>query len=370
MEETGLFSPATFAGQPLANRIVMAPLTRGRAGPERVPNALMAEYYRQRAGCGLIITEATVVSREGIGWIDSPGIYTETMADAWKRVTEAVHREGTPMVLQLWHCGRASHSDFHDGERPLSASAVRIEGDGIHTPEGKKAYEIPRAMTRADIDRTVRDYRRAAAFARAAGFDGVEIHGANGYLVNQFLDSRSNQREDDYGGSVEKRFRFVGDVIEAVLEVFPAERVGIRLSPNGAFNDMGAPDFRQTFSHAIDRINAYGLGYLHLMDGLDFGFHELGEPMTLEEVRPRFDQLLIANCGYTRDSAERALHAGWADLVAFGRPFIANPDLPARFRHGWPLASWDDMTHWYTPGPEGYTDYPPYDPEEESVAAE
>lgn len=363
MADNGLFSAATFADRRLANRIVMAPMTRGRAGPERIPNALMAEYYRQRASCGLVITEATVVSREGIGWIDSPGIYTEAQAEGWKLVTDAVHGEGTPIVLQLWHCGRASHSDFQDGQLPVSASAVKLEGDGIHTPQGKEDYETPRAMTRADIDRTVQDYRGAAAFAKAAGFDGVEVHGANGYLINQFLDSRSNQRDDAYGGPVENRFRFFAEVLEAVLEIFPAERVGARLSPNGVFNDMGAPDFRETFTHAIGRLNDYGLGYLHVMDGLAFGFHEQGEPMTLEEVRPLFDQLLVANCGYTRNSGEQAIREGWTDLVAYGRPYIANPDLPERFANDWPLAPWDDMSRWYTPGPEGYTDYPAFDPD-------
>lgn len=356
-----LFSPVEFAGQTLKNRMVLAPLTRGRAGAERIPNALMAEYYRQRSGAGLAITEATVISAEGNGWIDSPGVYNDAQVEGWRGVTRTMADAGTPIVLQLWHCGRASHSDFHDGELPLSASAVKLKGDQIHTPRGKKDYETPRAMSHDDIDRTINDYRRAAERAKAAGFPAVEVHGANGYLINQFLDSRSNQRDDEYGGSVENRFRFFARAVEAVLEVYPAERVGTRLSPNGVFNDMGAPDFRETFSYAIERLNAYRLGYLHVMDGLAFGFHEQGSPMTLEEVRPRFDQLIIANCGYTQETGEQALREGWADLVAYGRPFISNPDLPARFRHGWPLAPFDDMTHWYTSGAEGYTDYPAYD---------
>jgi N-ethylmaleimide reductase len=245
---------------------------------------------------------------------------------------------------------------------------VKLQGDHIHTPRGSKPYETPRAMTPEDIDRTVADYRRAAERAKAAGFDAVEIHGANGYLVNQFLDSRSNQRTDDYGGSVDNRFRFYARVIEAVLEVFPAGSVGTRISPNGVFNDMGAPDFRETFTHAIERLNEYGLGYLHVMDGLAFGFHEHGPPMTLEEVRPRFDGLIMANCGYSQAAGEQAIREGWADLVAYGRPFISNPDLPERFRHGWPLEPSDDMTHWYTSGAEGYTDYAPYEPGQAGVA--
>jgi N-ethylmaleimide reductase len=320
----------------------------------------MAKYYEQRSGAGLAITEATVISEEGNGWINSPGIYNEAQVEGWRRITDTMAAAGTPLVLQLWHCGRASHSDFHDGELPLSASAVKIEGDQIHTPLGKKDYETPRAMTREDIDRTIGDFRRAAERAKAAGFEAVEVHGANGYLINQFLDSRSNQRDDEYGGSVDNRFRFFARAVEAVLEVYPAERVGVRLSPNGVFNDMGAPDFRETFSFAIDRLNDYALGYLHVMDGLAFGFHEQGEPMTLADVRPRFDQLLMANCGHTQESGEQAIRDGLADLVAYGRPFISNPDLPARFRNGWPLAPSDDMSLWYTDGPEGYTDYPRY----------
>ncbi len=360
MTDSPLLDPLDFAGTTLNNRVVLAPLTRGRAGPERIPNDLMAEYYRQRAGAGLLITEATVVSKEGIGWIDSPGIYNEAQVRGWKNITDTVHAAGAPIVLQLWHCGRASHSDFHDGQLPLSASAVKIEGDHIHTPLGKKAYEVPRAMSHEDIERTVADYRRAAQYALEAGFDAVEVHGANGYLVNQFLDSRSNQRTDEYGGSLENRFRFFARVLDAVLEVLPPERVGVRLSPNGVFNDMGAPDYRETFLYATERLNALKLGYLHVMDGLAFGFHEQGEPMTLAEFRPRFDQLIMANCGYTQASAEAAIRDGLADLVAFGRPFISNPDLPARFEHGWPLAPADDMSEWYTSGAEGYTDYPAY----------
>jgi N-ethylmaleimide reductase len=360
MPQSALFKPVSFAGSTLKNRIVLAPLTRGRAGDERVPNELMAEYYQQRAGAGLLVSEATVISEEGNGWVGSPGIYNQAQIDGWKRITGLVHQAGTPMVLQLWHCGRASHSDFHDGALPFSASAVKLEGDQIHTPLGKKDYQTPQAMTEADIDRTIGHYRRAAAYAKQAGFDAVEIHGANGYLVNQFLDSRSNQRSDAYGGSLENRFRFFARAIEAVLDVLPPERVGVRLSPNGVFNDMGADDFRETFLFAADRLNEYQLGYLHIMDGLAFGFHERGEPMTLAEFRPRFDQLIMANCGYTQASAEAVLNDGLADLVAFGRPFITNPDLPARFEHGWPLAPSDDMREWYSSGASGYTSYPAY----------
>ena len=357
-----LFQPFSLGSLSIANRIVLAPMTRGRAGLERVPGELMAEYYLQRAGAGLIISEATVVSPQGIGWIDSPGIYTEQMVDGWRLVTEKVRPTGTPMFLQMWHCGRASHSDFHNGSLPVSASAVKLRGDHIHTPLGSKPYEKPRAMTIDEIQATVADYRHAAENAKKAGFDGVEVHGANGYLINQFLDSSTNHRTDQYGGSLENRFRFFREILEAVLEVWPAERVGARISPNGVFNDMGCDDFRKLFLYVAGEINRMNLGYLHIMDGLAFGFHEKGEPMTLAEFRSIYGRTIIGNCGYTKELAETRLKEGTADIIAIGRPFITNPDLPERWKNNWPLNPCEDMSLWYTPGPQGYTDYAPYEP--------
>jgi N-ethylmaleimide reductase len=355
-----LFDPLQLGDLHLKNRIAMAPMTRGRAGETRVANAMMAEHYFQRASAGLLISEATVVSRRGIGWIGSPGIYNEEMVAGWRKVTDRLRPTGTPIFLQLWHCGRASHSDFHDGELPLSASAVRLEGDGIHTPFGKKEYETPRPMTLAEIGATVEEYRQAAQYAKDAGFSGVEVHSANGYLLNQFLESKTNHRTDAYGGSIENRYRLLGEVLSAVLEVWPAQRIGVRLSPNGVFNDMGSPDFRETHLYTIGELNKLRLGYVHIMDGLAFGFHQQGEPMTLGEFRSRFDGVLIGNCGYTRQDAEQRLADGSADMAAFGRPYISNPDLVERFRDNRHLTPWDDMAKWYTPGPEGYIDYPPY----------
>jgi N-ethylmaleimide reductase len=242
-----LFEPLRMGDFELKNRIVLAPMTRGRSGVERIPNSLMAEYYFQRASAGLLITEATVVSAQGNGWIDSPGIYTDKMVAGWRIVTQKLKPTGTPIFLQLWHCGRASHSDFHGGALPVSASAVKLNGDQIHTPRGKKDYETPRALTVDEIKVTVNDYRTAAANAKEAGFSGVEVHSANGYLINQFLDSKTNLRTDDYGGSLENKYRFLKEVMAAVLEIWPSKRVGIRLSPNGVFNEMGSPDFRETF---------------------------------------------------------------------------------------------------------------------------
>lgn len=358
-----LVQPFQLGDLSLPNRVVMAPLTRGRAGKERIPNDLMAEYYVQRASAGLIISEATTISEQANGWLESPGVYTDAMEAGWKRVTSVVHAAGGRMFLQLWHMGRASHSDFHGGSPAVSASAVRIDGDGIHTPLGKKPYETPRALESWEVAEVVADYRRAAARARAAGFDGVEIHAANGYLVDQFLQSKANHRTDDYGGSIEKRARLLEQVVEAVSAEWPAGRVGVRISPNGSFNDMGSPNFREQFTYVAKMLDRCGLAYLHVVDGLGFGFHQLGEPMTLAEFRHVFHGPLIGNCGYSFESAEQAVAEGLADLIAFGRPFISNPDLVERFRHGWPLNKPANMAAWYAPtGAAGYTDFPAYVP--------
>lgn len=360
MTDRSLFDQITVSDIPVKNRIVMAPMTRGRAGDSRVPNELMAEYYHQRSSAGIIITEATVVSPRGIGWIGSPGIYTEAMVEGWRKVTGRLKQTDTPIFLQLWHCGRASHSDFHDGELPLSASPVKLRGDHIHTPLGKKEYETPRAMTTEEISATVGEYRKAALNAKDAGFTGIEVHSANGYLLNQFLDSSTNVRQDMYGGSVENRYRFLGQVLSAVMEVWPADRVGVRLSPNGVFNDMGSEDFRETFTYVIEELDKLNLAYVHVMDGLAFGFHGKGEPMTLDEIRPLYRGTIIGNCGYSMEDAQERIVAGTADLAAFGRPFISNPDLVERLQNNYQLAPYDDMSLWYTPGAAGYTDYPVY----------
>lgn len=360
MSNNLLFEPHMIGRLTVKNRIAMAPLTRGRSGETRVPNDLMAEYYLQRAGAGLLISEATVVSEQGIGWIDSPGIFTDAMVNGWRKVTDTLKPTGTPLFLQLWHCGRVSHSDFHDGRPPVSASDVKLRGDHIHTPLGNKPYEAPRPLTLDEIRTTVNDYRKAAENAKAAGFSGIEVHGANGYLINQFLDASTNLRQDEYGGSIENRFRFFKEVLEAVLQVWEPDQVGARISPNGVFNDMGCDDYRELFLYVAQELNKFGLGYLHVMDGLAFGFHEKGTPMTLDEFRPVFKGTIIGNCGYTKESAEEIIATGTADMIAFGRPFISNPDLVARFKNNWPLNPSDDMNLWYTPGPEGYTDYSPY----------
>jgi N-ethylmaleimide reductase len=354
-----LLEPFRLHDLELRNRVVMAPLTRSRSGPDRVPNTTMAEYYAQRSSAGLIVSEATTISPQANGWLESPGIYTDAMEAGWRLITDTVHARGARIFLQLWHMGRASHSDFHGGRPPVSASAVRISGDGIHTPVGKQPYETPRSLETHEVAAVLADYAAAAARARAAGFDGVEIHAANGYLIDQFLQSKTNLRTDDYGGSIEKRCRFLMDVVTAVSKVWPSRRVGVRISPNGVFNDMGSPNYREQFLHAAAALDRLDLGYLHVVDGLAFGFHKLGEPMTLADFRGVFRGPIVGNCGYTLENAEAAVQEGLADLIAFGRPFISNPDLVERFANGWPLAPMASMTDWYSPtGAKGYTDFP------------
>lgn len=351
-----LLSPVKIGAFNLPNRIVMAPLTRSRAGEERIANQLMATYYSDRATAGLIISEATSISPAGLGWVQSPGIYTDAMIEGWKIVTEAVHQSGGRIVLQLWHCGRASHSDFHDGELPPAPSAIKLQGDQIHTPKGKKEHETPRAMTTREVKQTVEDYGQAAAAAKQAGFDGVEVHSANGYLIDSFLQSKTNHRDDEYGGSVENRTRFLLEIVDRVTKEFEPQRVGVRISPNGSFNDMGSPDYREQFTHVATSLSPKNLAYLHVMDGLGFGFHEIGEPMSLAEFRRCYDGSLIGNCGYDQNSANDRIASGDADCIAFGRPYISNPDLVTRFVNGQSLRDPYPMEYWYSHGAEGYTE--------------
>lgn len=354
-------------GLELKNRVVMAPLTRGRAGETRVPNALMAKYYGQRADAGLIVTEATSISLQAIGFIGNAGIYNDAQTQGWKPVVEAVHNDGAKFFLQLWHQGRASHSDFQvGGKLPVAPSAIKLNGDTIHTPEGKKEYEVPRALETDEIPGIVNDYKEAARRAKEAGFDGVEIHAANGYLIDQFLQSKTNHRSDKYGGSVEKRFQFLKEVVEAIATVFEPGRIGVRLAPNGVFNDMGSPDFREQFLYVASQLDTYGLAYIHVIDGLAFGFHKLGEPITLENLRTVFTGPLMGNCGYDFQKAEEAIESKKADLIAFGRPYITNPDLATRFANGWSLTDYSDMSNWYSHGADGYTTYLTY-PEEQAA---
>lgn len=356
-----LYQPFQLHALKLANRVALAPMTRARAGTERIPNQLMAEYYAQRSGAGLIISEATTVSAQANGWNESPGIYTQAMVEGWKLVTEAIHQAGSKVFLQLWHCGRASHPSFHNGEKHVAPSAIKINAEYIYTPKGKEPHETPRALETDEISGVVEDYRRAALCAKEAGFDGVEIHSANGYLLDTFMQSKTNLREDAYGGSIENRCRLLGEVVSAIKSEWDSHRIGVRFSPNGVFNDMGSPDYREQFTYAAKQLDQHNLAYLHVMDGLAFGFHELGDPMTLAEFRKVFSGPLIGNCGYDKTSAESAVDENHADMIAIGRPYISNPDLVARYQNDWPLAPEAEVSDWYMPaGAKGYTDFPAY----------
>ena len=352
-----LFEPIAVGDLELPNRIVMAPLTRGRAGAEQIPNDLMVEYYRQRASAGLIISEATQISPQGAGWVGAPGIHEPAQVAGWQRVTDAVHGQGGRIFLQLWHMGRASHPDFHGGKLPVAPSAIAINGDSIHTPLGKKAYVAPRALELEEIPGVVQQYARATRLAQAAGFDGVEIHGANGYLIDQFLRDRSNQRTDRYGGSIENRVRFLLEVTEAVVGAWTADRVGIRLSPTNPYNDQRDRDPTALFTHAARELNRLGLAYLHLLEAVPGHMLAGPGPRVGPEMRKIFQGTLMVNGGYTAISGAAAIRDGEADLIAYGIPFLANPDLVERFRSGAPLNR-PDFATFYTSGAKGYTDYP------------
>ena len=363
-EKMKLFEEFNLDGLHLNNRIVMAPMTRARAGENRIPNEIMAEYYTQRASAGLIIAEATTISEQANGWLHSAGIYSDEMTDGWSKVVNSVHQNDGKIFLQLWHSGRASHSSFHNGVLPVAPSAIKLQGEYIHTPIGKQNYETPRALETDEIQGIVQDYVMAAQRAKLSGFDGIEIHAANGFLIDEFLQSKTNQRDDRYGGSEANRFRFLQEIIEAVIEVWPAANLGVHISPNNVYNDMGSPDFRETFLYVAKQLDPYSLAYLHIIDGLEVGFfHGLGEPMTLAEFREVYNGVLMGNCGYTQKSAEQAIADGHADLISFGRPYISNPDLVERFRNDWELSPLADESVWYSFDAKGYTDFPNYQPD-------
>lgn len=357
-----LFTPFTLGDIELPNRMVMAPLTRGRAGANCIPNDLMAEYYRQRASAGLIITEATHISPQGRGWVGAPGIHNVEQVRGWQGVTDAVHAEGGRIFLQLWHMGRASHPDFHHGELPVAPSAIAISNDHIHTPEGKKPYPVPRALETEEIPVIVQDYARATKLAREAGFDGVEIHGANGYLIDQFLRDGSNQRTDRYGGSIENRVRFLFEVTEAVVAAWRPERVGVRLSPTSDFNDQRDSNSAALFTHAAAQLNGFNLAYLHVLEALPGHMLAMPGPRHTPAIREAFRGPLMVNGGYDAKLGAAAIDRGETDVIAFGVPFLANPDLVERFRTGASLNT-PDVATFYNGTAKGYTDYPTLEPD-------
>jgi N-ethylmaleimide reductase len=352
-----LFTPFTIGDLELPNRLVMAPLTRGRAGAEGIPNDLMAEYYGQRASAGLIVSEATHVSPQGSGWVGAPGIHHAGQVRGWQKVTNAVHAEGGRMFLQLWHTGRASHPDFHEGAPPVAPSPIAIRNDEIRTPQGKKPYPTPRALETEEIPGVVQDYAKAATLAKEAGFDGVEIHGANGYLIDQFLRDGSNQRTDRYGGSIENRVRFLLEVTEAVIGAWQPERVGLRISPTNNYNDQHDSNPAALFTHVAKEINRFGLAYLHVLEALPGHMLATPGPRVTPAIRKAFGGPLIVNGGYDAETGAQAIERGAADLIAYGVPFLANPDLVERYRSGAPLNA-PDFATFYAAGPKGYVDYP------------
>lgn len=357
-----LLEPITVGALDVRNRVVMAPMTRNRA-PGTVPTELMATYYRQRASAGFIITEATQVTPMGQGYPNTPGIHTDEQVDAWRRITDTVHDAGGRIVLQLWHVGRISHSSFHGGDTPVAPSAVQPEGQTF-TAEGEQVpFETPRALSTDEMPAVVEQYQHGAANAKKAGFDGVEIHGANGYLIDQFLQSGTNQRTDRYGGSVENRARLLLEVTEAVTDVWDSDRVGVRLSPGGTFNDMHDDDPVVTFGYAAQQLEAFDLAYLH---GIE---NELPDGTAVSAfLREAYDGTLIVAGGYDRTSGEEALKDDRADLIGYARYFLANPDLPKRFALDAPLNEWDEST-FYGGDEEGYTDYPALDEAEKTASA-
>lgn len=367
-----LLSSVEMGDLTLRNRVAMAPMTRGRSDGETPDNwaatATMAEYYAQRSSAGLIIAEGASTSKQAIGWWRAPGVYTDKHAVAWRAVTDAVHAKRGLIFCQLWHTGRASHSSFRteagDG-RGVAPSAVGLgdEHKLSYAPAGRVDYEVPRALTTEEAEAIPGEFKKAAQVAKDAGFDGVEIHSANGYLLDEFLQSLTNKRTDKYGGSKEKRTQLLLEVVDAVLEVWPANRVGLRISPNGMFNGMGSEDYREQFLYVAEQLNKYNLAYLHIMNGLAFGFHKLGEPMQLQEFRKVYDGVIMANCGYTQETAEKDVADGNCDIVSFGRPYISNPDLVERFEKGAELAPVPGHNAFFSLpntnlGAKGLTDYP------------
>ena len=352
-----LFTPVSLGRHALPNRIVMAPLTRNRAGEGNIPRAMNAEYYAQRASAGLIISEASQVSPQGVGYPLTPGIHSQEQVAGWRLVTDAVHQRGGLIFLQLWHVGRISHPSLQpDGQLPVAPSALRPEGEAV-TYQGLQPFVTPRALGSDELPGIVEQFRAAARNALAAGFDGVEIHAANGYLLDQFLRDGSNHRTDAYGGARENRTRLLCEVTDAVADVWGADRVGVRISPLNPFNSIYDSDPDQTFRYVAHRLQAFGLAYLHVVESASDGVHTSDQQVDWRSLRATFGGLYMANGGYDRERANTALASGSADLISFGTLFLANPDLPERFSSGADLNAPDPET-FYGGDARGYLDYP------------
>ena len=354
MKNPALFEPLELGSLTLPNRILMAPLTRARADEGHVPNDMMAQHYSDRASSGLLIAEATMAMEGNCAFVSEPGIYNNDQVAGWKKVTDAVHENGGRIFLQIWHGGRACHSLLNNGRQPVAPSPIAITNDEVHTPEGKKAYEVPRELDDTELPAIVEGFRKAAGNAKSAGFDGIEIHGANGYLLDSFLRDSANQRSGPYGGSFANRSRLLLEVIDAVTTVWDSDRVGVRISPLNSFNSMRDSDPVGLYTYLAEQLNGRKLAYLHLMRA-DF----LGEQKAdiVSPIRPTYEGTLITNMGYSAQEADQEISAGHVDAVAFGTPYLANPDLPERFAKGAELNEPNPET-FYSPGPTGSNDYP------------
>lgn len=357
-----LFDPITIGDCQLSNRIAMAPLTRNRA-KTTIPNEMMRIYYNQRASAGLIITEATNISSQATGYVHTPGIYTSLHIEKWKRITDSVHHYGGKIYCQLWHTGRSSHSDFHNGKLPVAPSAIASKGQ-IQTPYGLKDKQVPLALEINEIEQIILDYANAADNAIKAGFDGVEIHGANGYLIDQFICDGSNQRTDEYGGSIENRTRFALEVVKAICERIGCKKVAIKLSPSGTFNSMTDSTSIDTFSYLINELNNYKLSYLHLAEfynppGKSFTApeHYLKEGEVIKFYRKIYNGIIVGNSGFDYAKANEYIKKSYCDIIAFGKLYVSNPDLVRRFKENDELIEWDVST-FYTDSEKGYIDYP------------
>lgn len=360
MSDQALLKPIKMGDMELKNRVIMAPMTRNRANNKHnAPTDLHAEYYKQRASAGLIISEGAQISYQARGYINTAGIHLPEQIEGWKKVTDAVHEEDGKIFVQLWHVGRISHPDFHNGEKPVAPSAINANAQ-CFTEEGFKDTVEPRAMTTEEVKQTVQDFKRAAKNAVDAGFDGIEIHSSNGYLLHQFFDKSSNHRTDEYGGSIENRARILFEILNAVKVFMPENKIGLRLNPSldGIFGMEADEETITTFECIVKKLNEYDLAYLHLSEP----FNDVSEKDYLvsniaEHFRPLYKGNLMINAGFDQDSGNKVIEEGHADMVAFGKLFISNPDLPVRFEKNAEMQDWDQDT-FYAIGKEGYTDYP------------
>ncbi|MCE6236762.1 alkene reductase [Acinetobacter pittii] len=344
-----LNTPLTVGDFEIKNRLVMAPLTRARSGESRVPNDLMVEYYQQRANAGLILTEATVIGSKTVGYADTPGLWSQEQAQAWNKIIEAVHAQGSKIVAQLWHVGRISHPELLDGDIPVAPSAIQPAGE-VSLLRPKRPYVTPRALSVEEIQEVIAQYKHSAELAKAAGFDGVELHAANGYLIDQFLQSNTNQRDDEYGGPVENRARLLLEVVDAFIEVWGAGRVGVHIAPRGDSHDMGDENPLATFGYVVEQLNQRNVAFIFSRE------YEAVDSIS-PKLREKFNGVWIANENLTPESAKRILREGLADAVSFGKAYIANPDLLQRLEKDLPLNELQPTTL-YAKGAEGYTDYP------------